>query len=103
MAPEQADGSGSSPPGNSQSPGPAADVYSLGAILYEMLTGRPPFLAASVVETLMMVRCEEPVRLRLLNPQLDLDLEFICRKCLEKRPMHRYPSAAALADDLESY
>ena len=96
MAPEQADGAG-------PAPGPGADVYSLGAILYELLTGRPPFLAASVMETLLLVRSEEPVRPRLLNPQIDLDLELICRKCLEKRPEHRYPAAARLADDLEAF
>ena len=96
MAPEQADGSG-------RPPGPAADIYSLGAILYELLTGRPPFLAASAVETLLLVRSEEPVRPRLLNPGIDLDLEFICRKCLEKRPEHRYASAGNLADDLNAF
>jgi serine/threonine-protein kinase len=96
MAPEQTQ------PGD-RPPGPAADIYSLGAILYELLTGRPPFLAASVVETLLHVRSEEPVRPSLLNPQLDLDLELICRKCLEKRPEHRYATAGALAADLEAY
>jgi serine/threonine protein kinase len=96
MAPEQAEGSG-------RPPGPAADVYSLGAILYETLTGRPPFLAASAVATLLLVRSEEPVRPRLLNPQIDTDLELICRKCLEKRPEHRYASAGRLADDLEAF
>jgi serine/threonine-protein kinase len=96
MAPEQTQ------PG-AHPPGPAADIYSLGAILYELLTGRPPFLAASAVETLLLVRSEEPVRPSLLNPQLDLDLELICRKCLEKQPEHRYDSAGALAADLEAY
>ncbi len=96
MAPEQADGTG-------RPPGPAADIYSLGAILYELLTGRPPFLAASAVETLLLLRTEEPVRPRLLNPRIDLDLEFICRKCLEKRPEHRYASAGKLADDLAAF
>ncbi|HMF17443.1 MAG TPA: serine/threonine-protein kinase, partial [Gemmataceae bacterium] len=95
MAPEQA-------AGNQRNPGPAADIYSLGAILYELLTGRPPFLAATAVETLLLVRSEEPVRPRLLNPQIDPDLEFICRKCLEKNPEHRYASAQRLAEDLES-
>jgi serine/threonine-protein kinase len=95
MAPEQAEGT--------KHPTPACDIYSLGAILYELLTGRPPFLAASAVETLLLVRTEEPVRPRALNPQIDVDLEFICRKCLEKRPEHRYASAGRLADDLEAF
>jgi serine/threonine-protein kinase len=94
MAPEQTEGKPASP---------LSDVYALGAILYEMLTGRPPFLAASVVETLLLVRSEEPVKPRLLNPQIDTDLELICRKCLEKRPEHRYASAAELARDLEAF
>ena len=95
MAPEQAEGV--------KNPTVACDVYSLGAILYELLTGRPPFLAASAVETLLLVRSEEPVRPRALNPQIDVDLEFICRKCLEKNPEHRYASAKKLADDLEAF
>jgi serine/threonine-protein kinase len=96
MAPEQAAG-GAGPLL------PAADVYSLGAILYEALTGRPPFQAASAVAVLLLVRSEEPVRPRLLNPNLDPELEMICLRCLEKRPEHRYASAAALADDLEAF
>jgi hypothetical protein len=95
MAPEQADAAGHS--------GPASDIYSLGAILYELLTGRPPFLASSPVDTLLLVRSEEAVRPKLLNPKIDLDLELICRKCLEKNPIHRYASAAALANDLDAF
>ncbi len=95
MAPEQAEANGT--------PSPASDIYSLGAILYELLTGRPPFLASSPVDTLLLVRSEEAVRPKLLNPNIDLDLELICRKCLEKTPSHRYPSAAALATDLDAF
>ncbi len=95
MSPEQAEGT--------RNPTTASDIYSLGAILYELLTGRPPFLAASAIETILLVRSEEPVRPRALNPQIDVDLEFICRKCLEKTPEHRYQTAGKLADDLESF
>src|SRR5207302_11356915 len=96
MAPEQA-------AGDTRAVGPASDVYSLGAILYEMLTGRPPFQAASAVDVLLLVRSEEAVRPRRLNPRIDSDLELICLKCLEKRPEYRYATAAALADDLDAY
>lgn len=80
--------------------GPRADVYSLGAILYATLTGRPPFQAASVVETLQQVVNREPVSPRLLNTAIDKDLETICLKSLEKSPELRYASANQLAADL---
>ena len=83
--------------------GPRTDVYSLGAILYQMLTGRPPFQAASILDTLYLVLDQDPVPPRVLNPKADLDLEMVALKCLQKPPDLRYASAAALADDLAAY
>lgn len=96
MAPEQAAGSrGTS--------GPAVDIYSLGAILYHMLTGRPPFQAASPVDTVLMLLEQDVVPPRVVNPGADPDLELITLRCLQKPIDLRYPTAGALADDLESY
>jgi hypothetical protein len=96
MAPEQAGSADGEP-------GPLCDVYALGAILYECLTGRPPFLAAALEETLRQVRVEEPAPPRQFNVAVPPDLETICLKCLEKEPPRRYPSAAALAQELRRF
>jgi eukaryotic-like serine/threonine-protein kinase len=96
MPPEQAGGR----PGEV---GAAADVYALGATLYALITGRPPFQAATAIDTVLQVISDEPVPPRRLNPSVPLDLETVCLKCLEKEPGKRYASAAALGEDLRRY
>ncbi len=96
MAPEQA-------AGQAREVGAPADIYALGAILYEMLTGRPPFRGSSPQETYHQIRTLEPVPPRRRRPEVPADLEAVCLKCLEKRPADRYPSAEALAEDLDRW
>src|SRR5438046_8389937 len=96
MAPEQA-------VGNNAAVSSVTDIYGLGAVLYQLLTGQPPFAGGTTYETIKLLLDTEPRQPRLLNRKIDRDLSTICLKCLEKDPQRRYPSAAGLAEDLEHW
>src|SRR6266478_4016301 len=96
MAPEQA-------VGNTAAVSSVTDVYGLGAVLYQLLTGQPPFAGGATYETIKLLLDTEPKQPRLLNPKIDRDLSTICLKCLEKDPKRRYSSALALSEDLEHW
>jgi WD40 repeat protein len=98
MAPEQARGKNPGRP-----VGPATDTYALGAVLYECLTGRPPFQGPTPLDTVLLVQAEDPVPPSRLQPKCPRDLETVCLKCLEKDPRKRYPSAGELAEDLRRF
>src|SRR5216110_2448069 len=96
MAPEQA-------VGNNAAVSSATDVYGLGGVLYQLLTGQPPFAGGATYETIKLLLDTEPKQPRLINPKIDRDLSTICLKCLEKDPKRRYSSALALAEDVERW
>src|SRR5919201_7160762 len=96
MAPEEA-------AGQTKNITAATDVYGLGGVFYQLLTGHPPFAGGTTFETIRMVLETEPRKPRLWNPKVDVDLETICLKCLEKDPQRRYPTALALGEDLERW
>src|SRR5438874_6241677 len=96
MAPEQA-------VGNNAAIGSVTDVYGLGAVLYQLLTGQPSFAGGTTYETIKLLLDTKPRQPRLLNPKIDRDLSTICLKCLEKDPKRRYASSLALAEDLERW